>query len=220
MQSSVVGPWVDMSLLTEPLLFTRHDASGEQALVCCERALVAHRAFFDQLPHCLPAVATAGERLAACLAAGGKLLLCGNGGSAVTAHHVSALLMGRPARQGHALACLALSASPSAVTAIGDRCGFDQIFSRQVEALGRPGDALLVISSGEPARNLHHAVRAASDGGLLTVALVGSSVRGSLAKACHLSIELPQGPPALVDEGGLFIGHQLCAVIEAAQNYP
>jgi D-sedoheptulose 7-phosphate isomerase len=207
-----------MSLLTEPLLFTRRDLSGEHALACCEHALVAHREFFDQLPRCFPVVASAGERLAACLAAGGKLLLCGNGSAAATAHHLAALLMGRPARQGHPLAGLALSANLPTVTALGDRFGFDHIYARQVEALGRPGDALLVISSSHPARNLHHAVRAAREGGLLTIALLGPTSRGDLASACHLSIELPPASLALLDEGQLFVGHQLCAVIEAAHT--
>jgi D-sedoheptulose 7-phosphate isomerase len=213
-------PCIDMSLLTEPLLFPRHDLAGEQALACCERALEAQRDYFSLLPRCMPAVAAAGERLAACLAAGGKLLLCGNGGASATAHHLGAMLMGRPARQGHPLAGLALSGNDPTVTALGARFGFDHIFARQVEALGRAGDALLVISADEPARNLVHAVRAAREGGLLTIALLGPSAGRELASACHLSIELPLATPALLDEAQLFIGHQLCAVIEAAQTNP
>jgi D-sedoheptulose 7-phosphate isomerase len=213
-----VRAWSDMSLLTEPLQFLRADLAAERALACCEQAWQAHCDLFARLPACFPAVASAGERMAACLAAGGKLLLCGNGGSAATAHHLAAQLMARPARQGHPLAGVALSDHAPTVTGLGERFGFDHIFARQVQALGRPGDALLVISAGEPARNLLHAVRSARDGGLLTIGLLSDATQGGLARACHLSIELPTASMDLLDEAQLFIGHQLCAVIEAAQT--
>ena len=95
----------------------------------------------------LPAIVAAGELIRATLAAGGKVLLCGNGGSAADAQHIAAELVGRFVVERRGLPGIALTTDTSALTAIGNDYGYDQVFRRQVEALGRPGDVLIAITT-------------------------------------------------------------------------
>lgn len=150
-------------------------------------------------------------RVAACLAAGGKLLLCGNGASAALAQHLAADFVNRFSMDRPALPALALSADATSLTAIGGDLDFSQIFSRQVEALGRPGDMLLAITASGYTANITAALEAARRGALLAVSLC--SPESDLAR-CDMRIEAPQAEPALVYELHLAAGHMLCRLTD------
>jgi D-sedoheptulose 7-phosphate isomerase len=113
------------------------------------------------------------RRMASALRRGGKILLFGNGGSAADAQHLAAEFVGRFARDRQALAALALTTDTSALTSIGNDLGFDQIFARQVEALGRPGDVVVAISTSGNSPNVVKGVEAARRCGCITVGLIG-----------------------------------------------
>ena len=152
-------------------------------------------------------------RAALCLAGGGKILLCGNGGSAADAQHLAAefvnrFLMGRPA-----LPALALSTDTSALTAIGNDLDFSQIFARQVEALGRKGDLLVGISTSGNSANVLAALQTARRTGLFTVGLTGQG-GGGMAPLCHILLETPTRHTPLVQELHIAAGHLFCQLTD------
>ena len=151
-------------------------------------------------------------RAAACLAAGGKLLLCGNGASAALAQHLAADFVNRFSMDRPALPALALSADATSLTAIGGDLDFSQIFSRQVEALGRPGDMLLAVTASGYTANIIAALETARRGALLAVSLC--SAESDMASHCDMAIEAPQAEPALVHELHLAAGHMLCRLTD------
>ena len=163
------------------------------------------------LAECEPAILAAAARLAATFAAGGKLLLAGNGGSAADAQHLAAEFVGRLSRgeDRPALPAVALTTDTSALTAIGNDYGFARIFERQVEALGRPGDLLLGLSTSGSSENVLRAVARARERGLATLGLTGAS-GGLLGSACDLCIAVPSDVTQYVQEAHIMIGHILC----------
>ena len=160
-------------------------------------------------------VAAAGDMLAATLAGGGKVLTCGNGGSAAGAQHLVAELVGRFECERAALPAIALTTDTSVLTALGNDFGFERVFERQVRALGRPGDVLVALTTSGRSPNVVAAARAARDLGLRTIALTGAE-GGPAAEACELSLRVPSTRTARVQEGHVAIAHALCAVVEAA----
>jgi D-sedoheptulose 7-phosphate isomerase len=179
--------------------------------------LAEHQALFERLKGLELLVSEAGERLAACLSAGGKLLICGNGGSAVEAQRMAAALAGMGGRQRRPLAALALGVDGVGISGHACRHGFDAVLARQVQALGRAGDALLLLHAAGPANNLVQAAQQARDAGLLVVGLLGPGAEGSaaeLAAACHLGIPVPADSPVRVEEAQAFLGHVLSGLIE------
>ena len=151
-------------------------------------------------------------RAAACLATGGKILLCGNGGSAALAQHMAAEFVNRFVMDRPALPALALSADATSLTAIGSDLDFSQIFSRQVEALGRPGDMLLAISASGHTANITAAITAARHAGLLVLCL--SAPASDMARHCDFVIETPQAQPEFVQELHLAAGHLFCRLTD------
>jgi D-sedoheptulose 7-phosphate isomerase len=152
--------------------------------------------------------------IAACLRSGGKLLICGNGGSAADSQHVAAELTSRLTsdfiRPG--IAAIALTTDTSFLTAYGNDFGFAGVFERQLEALGRPGDALLAISTSGGSENVRLAVRAARRLGVRSVALVGEG--GLIASEADAAIVIPSRVTAHVQEAMLAVEHVLCHAIE------
>jgi D-sedoheptulose 7-phosphate isomerase len=128
-----------------------------------------------------PAIARAGEALAAAFARGNKALACGNGGSAADCQHFAAELVGRFERERPGLPAIALTTDSSALTAIGNDYSYDAVFSKQVEALGRPGDLLLALSTSGNSRNVIEAMKAAKARGMAVIALTGRD-GGAMAK--------------------------------------
>jgi len=163
----------------------------------------------------LDSITAAAERLTACLRDGHKLLLCGNGGSAADAQHIAAELVGRYTRERPAWPAIALTTDTSALTAIGNDYGFERTFDRQVEALGRQGDALIAISTSGNSPNVLAAVVRARAQGLYTLGFAGRD-GGRLAAACDLCLTVPHGETARIQEMHITLGHILCDLVEGA----
>lgn len=160
------------------------------------------------------AVGQAGQRLAAALAGGGKIMFCGNGGSAADSQHLASELTGRFIKDRRPLAGLALTTDSSALTCIGNDYSFDDVFARQVQGLGRTGDALVAISTSGNSANVLRAVEAAKAMGIYTLGLLGRD-GGRLAALCDDSLIVPHTITARIQEAHLLIGHTLCGLIEA-----
>ena len=161
-------------------------------------------------------IARAGEALAAALQAGRKALACGNGGSAADCQHFAAELVGRFERERRGLPAVALTVDSSALTAIANDYDFDHVFSKQVEALGNPGDFLLAISTSGSSRNVVEAARAAQAGGLHVIALTGRD-GGALAKMLgpgDFLLNVEHARTMRVQEIHLLAIHCLCEVVD------
>lgn len=152
--------------------------------------------------------------LARRLQAGGKILLCGNGGSAADAQHMAAELVNRFLRNRRPYAALSLTTDTSILTSVGNDFGFDEAFAKQVQALGRPGDALVAFSTSGTSRNVCLALEAARAAGLWTLALTGGAGgrMPELADRC-LTIAATSHTPR-VQEGHHLLMHILCERIE------
>jgi D-sedoheptulose 7-phosphate isomerase len=161
----------------------------------------------------LLAVAKTTEILIDALQKGNKALLFGNGGSAADAQHIAAELVGRFAFDRPALPALALSVNTSCVTAIGNDYGFEQVFSRQLEALARPGDVAIGISTSGNAANVLHALTTAKKMGLHTVALTGRT-GGSLKSIAGHCICAPSAETPRIQECHILIGHIIAELVE------
>src|SRR5258706_2429530 len=158
-------------------------------------------------------VAKVSEVLVNALKQGNKALLFGNGGSAADAQHIAAELVGRFAFDRPALPALALSVNSSCVTAIGNDYGFDQVFSRQIEALARSGDVAVGISTSGNSANVLRAMSTAKKIGLKTIALTGRS-GGSLKNAVDYCICAPSSETPRIQECHILIGHIISELVE------
>ncbi|WP_442934220.1 D-sedoheptulose-7-phosphate isomerase [Micromonospora sp. CPCC 205539] len=156
-----------------------------------------------------------GAQLAHRLAAGGRLLVAGNGGSAAEAQHLTAELVGKLHDDRQPLSAIALHAETSAVTAIANDYGYDDVYARQVRAHGRPGDVLLLLSTSGTSPNLIAAARAAREVGLTTWALTGP-VPNALADGCHDTLAISSTDTQVVQELHLVTSHLLCEYLEQA----
>jgi D-sedoheptulose 7-phosphate isomerase len=163
-----------------------------------------------------PTIARAGELLATCLDDGGTILSCGNGGSAADAQHFSSELLGRFEAERRSLPAIALTTDPSTMTAVGNDYGFDQVFARQVSALGRPGDALLAISTSGNSGNVLQAISTAHENGLLVIALTGRDGGriATMLRGDDIEIRVPSERTLRIQEVHLLIVHSLCDVID------
>lgn len=155
------------------------------------------------------------ERGTATLRAGGRILWMGNGGSAADAQHLAAELVGRFERDRPGLASLALTTDTSILTSVANDYGFERIFARQVEALGRPGDLLIGLSTSGNSPNILSAMEVAADIGLFRAGLTGAG-GGRLRARCDLCVSVPSSRTARIQEAHQLIGHLLCDAIEAA----
>jgi len=175
-----------------------------------EEAISLKRAFFEQeAGHIVAQAADMAERLKR----GCKILVCGNGGSAADAQHFAAELSGRYVKERRALAGIALTVDTSALTAIGNDYGFDQVFSRQVEALGRPGDLLVGISTSGNSRNVILAVQAAQALGMRTLGLLGRD-GGQLRTLVDDALVVPSQVTARIQELHLMTYHFWCEALD------
>src|SRR5689334_5954187 len=160
----------------------------------------------------LPAIAAATHRLADALRAGGKVLVCGNGGSAADAQHFAAELSGRFERERPGLAGIALTTDTSAITAIGNDYGFERIFERQVEALGMKGDVLIGITTSGNSPNVVRAAQTAHARGLALIAMTGrdGGKLGALCKAGDVELRAASSVTARIQEVHILVLHCLC----------
>lgn len=152
-----------------------------------------------------------------CLRGGGKLLVCGNGGSAADAQHFTAELLGRYERERDGLPAIALHADTSTLTAVSNDYGFEQVFARQVSALGRPGDALIAISTSGNSPGILRAVEAAHRAGLAVVALSGrdGGALAALLQPADVELRVPATVTARIQEVHILALHCLCELIDA-----
>jgi D-sedoheptulose 7-phosphate isomerase len=162
----------------------------------------------------LPAVGEAARMLGACLQQGNKILTCGNGGSAADALHLAEELVGRYDRDRRAWPAVCLAADPTALTCIGNDFGFECVFSRQIEALGKPGDVLVLFSTSGNSPNLGRALEAARRAGLRSIAVLGKT-GGRCRGQADLEIIVPSLNGARVQEVHTFILHCWLDHIEA-----
>jgi len=140
--------------------------------------------------------------------------LCGNGGSAADSQHIAGELVAKLTRERRALAAVALTVNSSLLTSIVNDGAWEQVFARQVEALGQPGDVLVAISTSGRSANVNAAVRVAKQRGLRTLALTGRD-GGELAGLADLAIVIPSDNTQRIQEGHITVGHILCDIVEA-----
>lgn len=168
--------------------------------------------------HCATVLAeqidTAAIELLSALRRGRKILVCGNGGSAADAQHLASELTGRFIRHRKALPAIALTTDTSALTAISNDYGFDQVFARQVEAYAAPGDVLVAISTSGNSESVVRAIEAARQRECHVVGLTGND-GGTMARLCHRVLVVPARETALIQEVHTSIIHCWGTVIEA-----
>jgi D-sedoheptulose 7-phosphate isomerase len=172
-----------------------------------------HRALFSKLQQIESTVSQAGALLYNTLKSGNKILICGNGGSAADAQHFAAELVGRFEKERKGLPAIAFTTDTSILTALGNDYGYDIVFSRQVEALGVPGDTLIGISTSGNSSNVILAVESAKNIGVQTIGLLGRD-GGEIAGLVDRAVIVPHSITAHIQETHIFILHFWAALIE------
>jgi D-sedoheptulose 7-phosphate isomerase len=180
--------------------------------------LFEHQSLFERLGPMRPMVSRAADCIARRLNLGGKLLLCGNGGSAADCQHLAAEFVGRFVHDRRALAAIALTVDSSALTCIGNDFGFDQVFARQVEGIGRAGDVLIGITTSGNSANVLRALQATRSMGIRTVGLLGRD-GGACAALCDVPLIVPSDITARIQEAHIFLGHLICAEVESRMGF-
>jgi D-sedoheptulose 7-phosphate isomerase len=165
---------------------------------------------------CGPSIVSASRLIQASFAAGGKLLLCGNGGSAADCQHMAAEFTNRLTAgvTRDALPALALTTDTSFITAFANDAGFEGVFARQVEGLGKPGDVLLGISTSGRSRNVIAAFETAAKKGISTIALTGEG--GDMQRLSDCAIVIPSSDTQHIQEAMLPVEHLICELVERA----
>jgi D-sedoheptulose 7-phosphate isomerase len=172
-----------------------------------------HQAVSEALRGLAPTVERIAAEMTSCLRSGGTVFWFGNGGSASQAQHLAAELVGRYERDRPGLASLALTTDTSVLTSVSNDFSFDEVFSRQVEALCRPGDLVIGLSTSGNSPNVLRGIEAAHDQQASTVAMTGGG-GGTLAALANEAIVIPSGRTSRIQEAHLFIGHLLCGQVE------
>jgi D-sedoheptulose 7-phosphate isomerase len=177
--------------------------------------LEEHQSMMVQLANCTEEIEAAGDLLINTLKQGGKVLLCGNGGSAADCQHIAAEFVVRYEKKRQAMAALALTTDSSILTAHANDFDFETVFSRQVEALGNEKDCLIAISTSGKSKNILRAVEAAKFKGMMVIGLTGCE-GGELGKQATVSVIVPSAVTARIQEAHILIGHWWCGAIEEA----
>jgi D-sedoheptulose 7-phosphate isomerase len=161
------------------------------------------------------AVAAAAEVLVQCFENGGTVYFCGNGGSAADAQHLAAEFAGRYLIERPGLPVMALTTNTSALTAIGNDYGFEQVFSRQLEGLGAPGDVLVAITTSGRSESVRRAVASAQGLGMTVIGMTGAK-GADFAALCDVALVTPSASTPHVQEGHITMGHAFCLLVERA----
>lgn len=164
----------------------------------------------------LDSIQKAGEMITGCIRDGGKLLLCGNGGSAADCQHIAAEFTGRFLRERKALAAESLTTNTSSITAIGNDYGFKQIFSRQVEAVGSKGDILMGLSTSGNSENVVLAMHRARELGIGTIGLTSGAGGTKIEEVSDCLIAVPSAETPRIQEVHILIGHLICQYVDDA----
>lgn len=170
----------------------------------------------DTLARVLPSLEAAGRLCAEAIAADGRILACGNGGSAADAQHFSAELLNRFVRERRPLPAIALTTDSSTLTSIANDYAYDEVFAKQVQALGRCGDLLLAISTSGNSPNVLRAIEVAHDGGLRVIALTGrdgGAIAGMLRDG-DIELRAAHADTARIQEVHILLLHCLCDAID------
>ena len=157
-----------------------------------------------------------GQMICDALTAGGKILLCGNGGSAADAQHIAAELVGCYEKQRRSWPAIALTTDTSALTAVSNDLGYEQVFARQVAGLARAGDVLIAISTSGRSKNVVQAVERARELGCRTIALTGAS-SDPLGSMCDITVAVPSARTSRVQEAHITIGHLWCEMVDQVE---
>lgn len=169
---------------------------------------------FQGILQLAPLIDRAANMISGAILGGGKVMFCGNGGSAADAQHLAAEFLGRYIRDRSALPSIALTSNSSAVTAIGNDYGYENVFSRQVLGLGRGGDVLVGISTSGNSRNVVEALQAAKSLGVRTIAMTGAA-ESAMSAVAELAIRAPSQSTPRIQEMQITIGHAICEIVEA-----
>lgn len=172
-----------------------------------------HQQLFSRLGELDHAVTKASLLIASGLSAGGKLIICGNGGSAADSQHIAAEFTGRFIKDRRPIAAISLTTDTSALTCIGNDYSFNEVFGRQVLAIGRPGDILLAITTSGNSANVIAAIEAAKNIGIQSIGLLGRD-GGKALNICDHSIVVPSDVTARIQEAHILIGHTICGMVE------
>jgi len=195
---------------------TQNDDKGSADLVRCrvERSIEVKKKLLADSVYQGQVIRAADEMLNS-LRAGGTIFFFGNGGSAADAQHLAAEFTGRYLKERRPLPALALSVNSSSVTAIGNDYGFDQVFSRPLEALGKASDVAVGITTSGNSPNVVHALRVAKEKSMFTIALTGGK-GGAVAKVADCTICIPSEETPRIQECHILTGHIICELVEQA----
>jgi D-sedoheptulose 7-phosphate isomerase len=182
---------------------------------CLRQSIDNHLDVVQQLSRQLQTIEYIAAEMAGSLQAGGTIFWCGNGGSAADCQHMAAELVGRFRRERQGLASVALTTDTSAITAIANDYGFDQIFRRQVEALCAPGDVVVGISTSGNSENVCLALIEAKKRGAFTVSFTGGH-GGKLLALSDIALRIASNETARIQEAHILAGHLLCDLVEQA----
>lgn len=161
----------------------------------------------------IPNIRKATEIITDCLRNGGKVLLCGNGGSAADCQHIAAEFVNKMRKDRKPMAAVALTTDTSNITAIGNDYSFADIFKKQVEALGKKGDVLVAISTSGNSENVLRAIDAARQTGILVIGFTGRS-GGKIGGKCDVVINVPSDDTQRIQEVHMLIYHSICELVE------
>jgi D-sedoheptulose 7-phosphate isomerase len=178
------------------------------------RELQAHTDMFAQLQSIFPQVKAVANEMRATMQRGGKILIMGNGGSAADSQHIAAEIVGRYKKERRGLPAIALTTDTSILTSVGNDYGYDYIFARQIEALCRPEDLVIGITTSGNSKNVVNAIIEANSIGATTVGLTGGT-GGKLTELCKFNLVMPSSDTPRIQEAHIFIGHSLCGMLEA-----
>ena len=159
------------------------------------------------------AVAAAAEALVGCFENGGTVYFCGNGGSAADAQHLAAEFSGRYLIERRGLPAVALTTNSSAVTAIGNDYGYEQVFARQLDGLGAPGDVLVAITTSGSSKSVRRAVQVAHRLGMTVIGMTGAK-GAEFAAMCDIALVSPHDSTPHIQEGHIAMGHAFCLIVE------
>ena len=172
-----------------------------------------HQAMTQRLVVCADAIEASAQQLIAILRQGGKVFLCGNGGSAADCQHIAAELVVQYQKNRLPIAAIALTTDTSILTAHSNDFGFETVYARQIEALATEKDCLIAISTSGRSKNIIKAVEAAKSKDMLVIGLTGAD-GGELSQLVDYSINVPSQVTARIQEAHILIGHWWCGVIE------
>jgi len=178
-------------------------------------AIKQHQAAAAALAADYSAISEIALAMAKTALAGGRILICGNGGSAADSQHIAGEFVGRFKKERRAIAAVALTTDTSILTCLGNDYGFDRVFERQVEALGRPGDLLLAISTSGSSPNVLKAAAKAKETGMTVVGFFGKK-GGAILPYCALAFLAPETDTPRVQEMHILAAHIICELVEDA----